>query len=140
MDTTTSNPALMAEHAPVLGGLVSYLAVSDAAAASEFYQRAFGAEEKLRMGATGQIMHLHLHVNGSSLMLSDPFPEQGRPHQPPQGYTLHLMVDSADAGFKRAIEAGAVEIVAPHDAFWGDRYAMVRDPFGIEWAFVSPLS
>lgn len=107
-DLTTADPASQTQHPPVLGGLVTYLAVSDASAASEFYQRAFGAEEKLRMGETGQIMHLHLYVNGSSLMLSDPFPQQGRLHQPPQGYTLHLLIESADAGFERAIEAGAV--------------------------------
>ena len=138
MDMNTPEAALT-QHAPMLGGLVTYLSVSDAAAASEFYQRAFGAAEQLRMGEPGQIMHLHLHVNGSSLMLSDPFPQHGHPHRDPAGYTLHLMVDSADAGFKRAVEAGATEVMAPHDAFWGDRYAQVRDPFGVDWAFVSRL-
>lgn len=139
MDAANADPTSQTQHPPVLGGLVTYLAVSDAAAASEFYQRAFGAQEQLRMGEPGHIMHLHLHVNGSSLMLSDPFPEHGHPHQPPQGYTLHLMIENADAGFKRAVEAGATEVMAPHDAFWGDRYAQVRDPFGVDWAFVSRL-
>lgn len=139
MDTSPNEAAALTQHPPVLGGLVTYIDVSDAAAASEFYQRAFGAEEKLRMGETGKIMHLHLHVNGSSLMLSDPFPEYGHPQRDPVGYTLHLMVEDADDGFKRAVEAGATEVLAPHDAFWGDRYAQVRDPFGVTWAFVSRL-
>ena len=120
----------------VKGGVVPYLSVSDASAAAEFYKRAFGAEEVARaaMPDGDKIIHLHLYVNGGSLMLADPFPEHGHPHQEPQGYTLQLVVDDVDAWWARAVEAGA-EIVLPLQLmFWGDRYGQVRDPFGVLWA------
>lgn len=75
MDTQTQQPA------PVLNGLLPYLQVDGAAKASEFYQRAFGGKEVGRhpLDEQGRTMHIHLYINGSSLMLADAYPEYGHP-------------------------------------------------------------
>jgi len=126
--------------APVKGGVVAYLTVDGALKAAEFYQRAFGAELAVAHPPDdkGRTMHVHLYVNGSSVMLSDPFPEHGHPHVASQGFNLTLMVSDIDARFKRAIDAGATEVMPPTDMFWGDRYAQLRDPFGVLWAMNAP--
>lgn len=142
---TAASAAVETSASPeVLGGVVSYLSLSDAGAAADFYTRAFGAVEVARMGAPGaapgdtRVCHLHLHVNGGSLMLSDAFPEHGCPLQAPQAFNLMLLVDDARAWWSRAVEAGA-EIVMPLDVqFWGDLYGQLRDPFGVTWALNQP--
>src|ERR1700716_2560629 len=80
------------------GTIVAYMQLSDAAAASAFYQRAFGAQEKNRiLHPDGKrIVHCHLWLNEGSIMLNDPFPDQGMPLQAPQAFTLTLMVDDID--------------------------------------------
>ncbi|AZO77174.1 MULTISPECIES: VOC family protein [unclassified Bosea (in: a-proteobacteria)] len=121
------------------GGVVAYLSVEGAVKASEFYQKAFGAQEVARMPVDekGRTMHIHLYVNGGSLMLSDPYPEHGYGWEKPQGFTLTLRVDDIDFWWKRGVEAG-MEVVTPVDLmFWGDRYGQYRDPFGMLWALVS---
>ncbi|MCJ2033393.1 VOC family protein [Methylobacterium sp. J-068] len=126
-----------AQHAPVpvKGGLVAYLALDGAMKAAAFYGQAFGAELAGAMppDEQGRTMHVHLYVNGSSLMLSDAYPEHGHPLQTPQGYTMTLMVEDLEAWWTRALEAGATAVLPPTDMFWGDRYAQVRDPFGVLW-------
>lgn len=125
-----------------LGGVIPYLDVRDANAAAEFYIKAFGAKEVFRMpnDASGRTMHIHLRINGGSLMLSDPFPEHGHPTKAPQAYTLHLAVDDIDAWWARATQAGA-EVVMPVDMmFWGERYGQLRDPFGVAWSMGQPNS
>lgn len=124
----------------VLGGVAPYLTVEGASRASEFYQRAFGATEVARhpVDDKGRTMHIHLYVNGGSLMLSDPYPEHGHPFRTPQAFTLHLHVTNVDAWWKRAVDAGA-EIVLPLQVmFWGDRYGQLRDPFGVLWSLAEP--
>ncbi|WP_297693649.1 VOC family protein [Phenylobacterium sp.] len=124
---------------PVKGGVSPYLTVDGAAKASDFYQRAFAAEEVTRIGGPdGKFMHIHLYINGSSVMLSDAYPEHGHPWQPPAGFTLTLEVDDADAWADRAIKAGATAANPVSDMFWGARWGTVRDPFGVEWAFNAP--
>lgn len=124
----------------VLGGVVPYLNVDGAFKAAEFYKKAFGATEVFAMPADekGRTMHIHLYVNGGSLMLCDAYPEHGHPHQPAQGYTLHMKPDDIDAAWKRAVDAGA-EITLPlQKMFWGDRYGQLRDPFGVMWSMGRP--
>jgi PhnB protein len=124
-------------------GLAPHLTIRDgnAAEAVEFYTRAFGAREMMRhMAEDGKrIMHAHLELNGSSLMLNDDFPEHGGGEaSPPAGVTLHLQVDDADKWWDRAIEAGAIVRFPLDDQFWGDRYGQVDDPFGFTWSIGSP--
>jgi len=139
--TSWTENAAQADKPKVLGGIAPYLDVSDASAAAEFYKKAFAAQEVHRHPAdeSGRTFHIHLHLNGNSLMLSDPFPEFGHPTGAPQGFNLLLAVDDVDAWWNRAVEAGA-EIVMPlQDMFWGDRYGQLRDPFGVRWAMGAPI-
>lgn len=126
--------------APAKGGLVAYLSLDGALKAAAFYERAFGAEIAAAMPPDdrGRTMHVHLYLNGTSLMLSDAFPEYGHALQTPQAFTLTLIVDDIDAGWRRAIAAGATPVKAPEEMFWGDRYAQARDPFGVLWALNQP--
>jgi uncharacterized glyoxalase superfamily protein PhnB len=124
----------------VKGGVVAYLQVDGALKAAEFYRRAFGAEVATAHPAddNGRTMHVHLHINGSSVMLGDPYPEHGFPLEKAQGFNLTLIVDDIEAWWRRAIEAGATAVMPPADMFWGDRYGQVRDPFGVLWAMNQP--
>lgn len=127
--------------AEALGGVVAYLMVDGASKAAEFYQRAFGAREVFRypVDESGRTMHIHLHLNGSSLMLGDAYPEHGCALEKPQGFSMMLPVQNIDASWERAIDAGC-EIVMPVQLmFWGDRYGQCRDPFGIMWAMNQPV-
>jgi PhnB protein len=129
-------------QAKVLGGLVAYLQVDGALKAAEFYKRAFGAELVYNYppDEQGRTMHVHLYVNGSSLMLSDAYPEHGYASEKPQAFTMTLMIDDdIDAWWNRAVEGGAEVITPLQVMFWGDRYGQVRDPFGVLWAMNAPV-
>jgi uncharacterized glyoxalase superfamily protein PhnB len=118
------------------GTIVSYMQLSDAAAASEFYQKAFAAQEVTRMLHPDgkRVIHCHLYLNEGSIMLNDAFPDQGMPLEAPQAFTLTLMVDGIDAWFKRAVDAGCTVVTPVATMFWGDRFAALKDPFGVSWA------
>lgn len=127
-----------------LGGLTPYLQLDGALKAATFYEKAFGAEQVYAVppDEQGRTMHVHLYVNGSSLMLSDAYPEHGHPHQPVQGCTmqLHLTAGDIDSWWQRAVDAGC-EVAVPLDVmFWGDRWGSLRDPFGVEWAMNAPVN
>jgi PhnB protein len=120
-------------------GVIAYFTVSDSKAATAFYEKAFGARLiDRRENPDGRSMHVHVEINGGSMMFNDPFPEHGVADAPPAHIVLHLIVDDADAWWKRATEAGA-EIVHPIKVeFWGDKYGQLRDPFGVHWGIVGP--
>jgi uncharacterized glyoxalase superfamily protein PhnB len=123
--------------AEVKGGAVAYLNVDGAVKAVEFYKRAFGAElaGMYPPDEQGRTMHAHLYINGSSVMLSDFYPEHGFPKVAPQGFSVMLPTQNIDADYQRAIDAGATAKMPPADMFWGDRYGELVDPFGVHWAF-----
>ena len=131
---TSANP-------PVLGGVAPYLTVANAAKAADFYKQAFDASEAMRLPPDdkGRHIHIHLVINGGSLMLCDAFPEHGNALQPPAAFMLHLQVDDADAWWQRAVGAGAEAVMPVADMFWGDRYGQVRDPFGVTWTMGTPI-
>ncbi len=124
-------------------GLTPHLAVKGAVAALEFYTKAFGARELIRMPAEdGQrLMHAHMEINGASLMLADWFPEYGPGGDMPVpgAVTLHLQVKDPDFWFNRAVAAGAEILMPLADQFWGDRYGQVKDPFGHSWSIGAPI-
>jgi len=135
MDTAAQTVAAI--DAP-MKGVIPHLNVVGAAKAAEFYQRAFGAQELMRLPAQDgeRLMHCALVINGGSLFLCDCFPEMGHgyEHQPSSSFTMHLQVDDIDAWFDRAVQAGA-EVLEPVSLmFWGDRYGRLRDPFGVCWS------
>ncbi len=124
----------------VKGGVVAYLALDGAIKAGEFYKQAFAAEQVFLHAPDekGRTMHLHLHINGSSVMMSDPYPEHGHGYVPAAGFSLMLPVQDVDSWWQRAVDAGCAPVMKPEDMFWGDRYAQCKDPFGVCWAFVGP--
>ena len=117
--------------------LFAYIRLADAARAIEFYKQAFGATEKFRLSEpSGRIGHAELDFGGTTLMLSDEFPEFGIKGPRSIGgtsLTLHLHVDDADALIARAVAAGATVVRPAQDQFYGERSGTVRDPFGHEW-------
>jgi len=98
MSASTAENTAAIKPAPVKGGVVAYLQLDGAMRAAEFYRNAFGAELAFAYPPDdrGRTMHAHLYINGSSLMLSDPYPEHGCALQAPQGFTMTLMVDDID--------------------------------------------
>ena len=123
--------------------LQPYLAVDDASAAIDFYQRAFGAKERGRQaGPGGSIMHAELEIGDSVIMLSDPFPQAStKPPKELGGTSVSIMtyVDDTDAAYKQAIDAGATSLMEPDDMFWGDRLSSVQDPFGHSWTIATHI-
>lgn len=123
-----------------LHSITPYLTVDGAEKAIEFYQKAFGANllEKHAM-PDGKIMHSKLQIGNSVIMISDEFPESQCGTAAPTTLKsttimLHLYVDDADATFNQAIQAGATSKMPLIDAFWGDRYGQIQDPFGHIWS------
>lgn len=118
-----------------------YLIVSDAQAAIEFYQKAFGAEGGACLKAPdGSIMHAEMRIGDSSFMLSPENEQWGTKSPLTLGGSpaaVHLYVEDVDATFKQAIDAGCKELSPLMDAFWGDRYGKVEDPFGYQWGIAT---
>ena len=127
-------------------GVTPHLSIPDrrGTEAVDFYIAAFGARELARMPSEdGRLMHAHLLVNGGSLMLHDEFPEYvgaDHPTGPYNGVTCHLQVTDADSVWKQALDAGAAVEMALEDQFWGDRYGVLRDPFGHRWSIGAPVA
>ena len=119
------------------GGVVAYLAIDGAAKAAAFYEKAFAATIATQhpLDDKGRTMHIHLYVNGSSVMLGDFYPEYGQAAVAPAGFTMQLIVDDIHTWFDRAVAAGCESVTAPQKMFWGDTWGQVRDPFGVTWAF-----
>lgn len=123
------------------------LTVSDGAAAIDFYVKAFDAEELGRVpGPDGKkLYHAALRINGAMVMLNDDFPEMtdGKAMTPEAlggtPVTIHLTVADVDTKFQKAIDAGATVVMPLEDAFWGDRYGELRDPFGHKWSMGQPI-
>jgi PhnB protein len=116
------------------------LSVKGAAKYSEFLQKAFGAVEVSRSpGPGGKLMHVEARIGDSILMFNDHFPEFGAPAAVEGNYPIsfHLYVPDVDALWKTAIAAGCTETMPLSDAFWGDRYGHVKDPFGFNWALAT---
>jgi PhnB protein len=117
--------------------ITPYLIVSGAANAIDFYKRAFGAVELMRMpGPNGKIGHAEIRIGDSAIMLADEHPEMG--HRSPQslgGTAVSLMVyvERVDEVFGRAVAGGAKELQAIKDQFYGDRSGTLQDPFGHTW-------
>jgi PhnB protein len=117
------------------------LRVRNAAAAIEFYKKAFGATERGRMdGPGGTIAHAELQIGDSILMLSDPFPQSSvKPPKELGGTTVNLFlyVEDVDALVKQATDAGATVSMPVDDMFWGDRFGTITDPFGHSWGIAT---
>jgi PhnB protein len=117
--------------------ITPYLAVDGAAAAIEFYKKAFGATEVMRMPAPGgKVGHAEIRIGDSRVMLADEYPDMG--FRSPKAYGgsplgLHLYVEDVDAVARQAVAAGAREVKPVKDQFYGDRTGSFEDPFGHVW-------
>jgi len=118
-----------------------YLITTGAANAIDFYKRAFGATEVMRMPSPdGTIGHAELKIGDSMIMLADEHPQMG--YRSPQslggtGVSLMIYLDQVDEVFKRAVAAGAKELQPVKDQFYGDRSGTLQDPFGHVWTIAT---
>jgi uncharacterized glyoxalase superfamily protein PhnB len=122
--------------------LTPHITVNGAAEFIDFVKRAFGAVEVMRSpGPGGKLMHAHVRIGDSNLMLNDPFPEFGSPATAEGNWPMvfHLYVPDVDAAFGQALAAGATVTMPLADQFWGDRYGQVKDPFGFSWAIATRI-
>lgn len=123
--------------------MTPHIVCAGAAAAIEFYKKAFNAVEEFRLPAPdGRLMHARIRICGSALMMAEEAPEwnalgpktlKGSP------VTIHLYVEDVDAFVKHAATAGATVKMPPADMFWGDRYAVLEDPFGHRWSVATHM-
>lgn len=118
-----------------------HLICEGASDAIAFYKKAFDAVENSRMpGPSGKLMHAHITIGDSAVMLVDDFPEAGATG--PKALkgtpvTIHLYVEDVDKVFTQAVAAGATAMMPPTDMFWGDRFGQVEDPFGHRWSIAT---
>lgn len=122
------------------GRIVPYLMIDGAADAIEFYKLAFGAEERYRLEMPdGKIGHAEIVVGGAVVFLADaPDDMPGSAANPKKlggtSVLLHRYVDDVDAAVGQAATAGATVLREPADQFYGDRAAVVEDPWGHQWS------
>ena len=121
--------------------ITPHLVCDGAAAAINFYQRAFGATDAGQMkGPDGRIMHAQIRIGDSTVMLVDEnraFGMLGPKAVGGSPVTIHLYVQDVDAVYQRAIDTGAKAKMPPADMFWGDRYGVLEDPFGHSWSIAT---
>lgn len=115
--------------------MTPHLVVKNAKKAIDFYKHVFCAEEQhCMMTPDGKsVMHAALNIAGQTLFVADACGQSKAPGRNGSSIGIHLYVGDVDMIFHRAIEFGAKEVMAPMNAFWGDRFSKVKDPFGIHW-------
>jgi len=122
-------------------GATPYLCIKGAADAIEFYKKAFGATETMRLaGPDGRIGHAEFQIGKARVMMADEYPEMGfRGPQTLGGspVTIHIYVDDIDAFAARAEAAGAKVKRPVADQFYGDRSGQFEDPYGHIWSFAT---
>lgn len=126
----------------IIQGVIPYLSLAGKAGeAADFYERAFAAKDIGRMetpGQPGHFLHLQVQINGGALMLTDQVGD-GSPDGPPlaRGHQ-QLVVGDGKAWLDRAVAAGCVSVMPYGRQPWGDDWGMVKDPYGILWAVLTP--
>lgn len=121
--------------------VIPHLMINGAANAIEFYKKAFGASELFRIAQPdGTIVHAEMKIEESVFMVGDAgglFSDPLSQKQPSVG--LHVYIEDVDTFFAQAVDAG-VEVIEPvRDMFYGDRMAMIKDPFGHIWVFLTHI-
>ncbi len=120
-----------------------YLALRDAKAAIDFYQRAFGAELVMKLDMPdGSIAHAEIRIGDSIVMLSEENAEWGSKSPLALGGSpvfLMIYVADADAAFAKALAAGATQVKPVEDQFYGDRSGTLKDPYGYQWTLATHI-
>ena len=120
-----------------------YLIVNGASRALDFYRRAFGAKEHVRMpGPDGKVMHAEIQIGDSKVMLADEFPQMGAKSPQSIGGTpvgICLYVAKVDAVYEQAVAAGAKVERPLQNQFYGDRSGTIIDPFGHKWTIATHI-
>jgi PhnB protein len=134
----------MADVKPIPDGypqVTPYLYVDGANEAIEFYSKVFGAQERMRLdGPDGKIGHAEVQLGEGLIMLADRNPDMGIRDPKEIGgtpVTISVYVEDVDSVFGAAIEAGATELRAVEDQFYGDRSGQFEDPFGHRWSIAT---
>jgi PhnB protein len=122
-------------------GAIPYLCVKGATAGIEFYKKAFGAKESMRLAAPdGKIGHVEITIGDARVMLADEYPDMNVLSPKSIGgspVTIHIYVGDVDALAARAVAAGAKVVQPVEDKFYGDRAGKLEDPFGHLWWFAT---
>jgi PhnB protein len=121
-------------------GVMPYLICKNAETAIDFYKRAFGAEEILRMGPPGTVGHCEMKIGKAVFMLADEFPDHGALSPQTIGgspVTLHVYVEDVDGFTEKAVAEGLKVLRPVEDQFYGDRSGYFEDPFGHKWGFAT---
>jgi PhnB protein len=121
--------------------VIPHVMVTDANHAMAFYANAFGAEEVFRVGGPNEtVLHAEMMIAGSLFMVGDAAEPLAAPAAGRRTVVgLHVYVDDVDALTERAVSVGAEVLQEPLDMFYGDRSAMLRDPFGHVWVLLQHL-
>jgi PhnB protein len=117
-----------------------YLIVKGAAEALEFYKKAFGATEVVRMKMGDKIGHAEIRIGNSMVMLADEAPEMGAKSPSSLGGSpvgLCIYLEDVDAAAQKATAAGAKVVRPVQDQFYGDRSGTFEDPFGHVWTIAT---
>ena len=122
--------------------ITPHIYCAGAAAAIDWYVKAFGAVDLARMPMPGsdKLMHAVIKIGDSTIMLADENPEwnvKGPKLLGGSPVALHYYVKDVDASYKRAVDAGATAVMPPSDMFWGDRYGVLTDPWGHVWSMAT---
>ena len=120
-------------------GATPYLRIKGAAAALDYYKAAFGAVESMRLPMPGGLVgHAEISIGKARVMLSDEFPEMrlfGPKHLGGTSVAIQIYVEDVDQFAARALKAGGALQRPVKDEFYGDRVAIIEDPFGHVWWF-----
>jgi PhnB protein len=143
-DGAEANPVTCGMTSTSKSEFVPYLSITGAARAVAFYAAVFGVAPRLVLTMPdGRVMHCEFRVGTSRFFVSEELLEHGGTTSPTHlGATtvaIHLYVDNCDAMVATMKAHGATVLMEPTDAFWGERFARVRDPFGHEWGITSVL-
>jgi PhnB protein len=118
-------------------GATPYICIKNAAKAIEFYKKAFGAKETMRLlEPSGRVGHAEIKIGNAFIMIADEYPEYGITSAETMGgspISIHLYVENVDDFVSKAVEAGATLERPVRDEFYGDRTGRLRDPFGYSW-------
>jgi len=126
---------------PEYGSVTASITSKDTPKAIDFYKKALGAKERMRMpGPDGKIMHAEIQIGNSIIMMNDEIMGSRSAETlggSPIGF--YVYVEEVDKAFKQAIAAGCKETMPVADMFWGDRTGACLDPFGIQWSLSSHI-